>query len=170
MLQSTAGWKHSPAELSQVNPHVIIWATFAVIPCITSNIIARKPSEDLIAMCLRLIPLHLTQWRVLKFPSLLTSRQGRSWCEWRPTSGHCPSSLNVVHQALQVLPTLLCAATPYFCRHSSAVQTPLSRSRAAALGLAVSWLQRRVITTLDESDEKNIFPCWNRFEAESRSI
>ena len=57
MLQSLAGWKHSPTELSQVNPHVIIWAiwaTFAIMHYITSTIICllllEKPSEDLIAM------------------------------------------------------------------------------------------------------------------------
>ena len=43
---------------------------------------------------------------------------------------------------LYILPALLCTA-PNVCCRSSAAWSPLSSSQAAALGLAVSWLQRR---------------------------
>ena len=49
-------------------------------------------------------------------------------------------------EALQVLPTLLCTATPDICSCSSSAQllSLASSSSTAAIGLEVSWLQRRV--------------------------
>ena len=75
----------------------------------------------------------LSTWRFLKFPFLLTGRLSRSPRQLRPSCAY---------KALHVLPALLCAA-PDVCRRSSAAWLPPSSSHAGALGLAVSWLQRR---------------------------
>ena len=64
-----------------------------------------------------------------------------------------------VEEALHILPALLCAAPDFFLR-SSAAQSPQSSSCTAGLRLAVSWLQRRVMITLDEW---KLFSHWNRF-------
>ena len=74
----------------------------------------------------RLIPLNLKVSKV----SFIADKQARQIST--------PVTSNVVHQALQVLPTLLCAATPDVCRRSSAAPLPSSSSSSASLGLLVS--------------------------------
>ena len=64
-----------------------------------------------------------------------------------------PVTSNIVHQALQVLPTLLCAATPDVCHSSSSSPLPLSSYRAAALGLWIIFLPTSI----------NILPTFQTF-------
>ena len=104
--------------------------------CIT--IICCKPSADLIAQSgfcpwawsLRLyLDLKVSKVSFLAYTSTLS----RSPRQWRPSCAY---------KALHVLPALLCTA-PDVCRRSSAAWLPPSSSHTGALGLAVSWLQRR---------------------------
>ena len=73
----------------------------------------------------RLIPLNLKVSKV----SFIADKQARQIST--------PVTSNVVHQALQVLSTLLCSATSDVCSRSRAALSPLSSSSAAALRLAV---------------------------------
>ena len=102
MLQSTAGWKHSPAELSQVNPHIIIWATFAIIICLAALLVLSSAFFCLKAfwrsycyvwiVFLRLIPLNLKVSN-LKV-SFIADKQARQIS--------MPAMSNVNHQALWI--------------------------------------------------------------------
>ena len=98
---------------------------------------AWKQSEDLVAPS----GLHpwgwlgwawLRRWLSLNLKVTCWQAGGRpSWSrrQWRPSCAY---------KALHILPAMLCAA-PDVCR---AAWWPLSSSHSAALGLAVSWLQR----------------------------
>ena len=162
MLQWTGSlrWKHSPAELSHVNSHVIMWATFAVMLLVlASAFFCLKASWrsycNVWIVTLKLIRLILKVYKI-SFIADKRHKQARQIST--------PVTSNVVHQALQVLSTLLCSATSDVCSRSRAALSPLSSSSAAALRLAVRCLQRRGHYYF------KLFPHWNRFEAESRSI
>ena len=97
------GEKYSSAYFCPVNSYIIICVTFVMY------------------------------WRSLKILPLLTSRSGRSQCQW---------CLLMCLKALHVLSVLLCTAAPdVCCRNSALVAT--QQQQHSSLGLVVSWLQKR---------------------------